>query len=676
MPIPLQGSNPYLQGNTQPLQGGSVANVLQPVVNPTAPPAPAPKPAPIPAPKPAIKPTVQPAVNPVQPAQPAAPQTFGFLNGSQYDINGNPVAAPTNTPANQPFITDPSRALADAAAQAGLSVDDYIKLATNGSGLSQQEKDKVYSDYGITDLEKQVFTPPSKTTEQLYTEAYNMAGLADLKKRIADLDTQINSKRQKLTDAQGVVNENPWLSEASRIGRTKRLNDQVQADIGNLVDQREQLRELYNTGIGEVNNLVTRSTTDFSNNQLLNTQKLAFLTDKAEKQITQKQTERANASLASLPAFLQAKAKAQKPDTIGTAETGYFRWNPTTGTFEQVIAPKTNTLEDAYKLLQIQKLQQEIAGGGNPNELLSVGDAQTLGVPYGTTKGQALSMGLTPQKPATDAQNQAAGYATRLDQAGKILDSLATDISGYGLVKFKAEQLAPNPLKSSTFQSYEQAARNFINAVLRRESGAAIAQSEFDNAYKQYLPYPGDSASTLAQKKANREAVLQGLVRSAGSAYGNTQAGVNPSDPLGLFNSVGKTSASTPYLKTLGPITGLNGSSLWQYGLDVDLKIGDPVKSPVSGTVIAAAPNGGFGNQVKIRTSDGKEIWLSHLQSGVVKVGQTVLAGQLIGYGGNTGNTIAGKGGDGSHLDITMKEASGKLLSAPQVKSFLDKIYV
>jgi hypothetical protein len=48
-------------------------------------------------------------------------------------------------------------------------------------------------------------------------------------------------------------------------------------------------------------------------------------------------------------------------------------------------------------------------------------------------------------------------------------------------------------LRSRGAQKYDQAKADFINAQLRRESGAAIAQSEFSNADKQYFPVPGDT---------------------------------------------------------------------------------------------------------------------------------------------------------------------------------------
>lgn len=148
-------------------------------------------------------------------------------------------------------------------------------------------------------------------------------------------------------------------------------------------------------------------------------------------------------------------------------------------------------------------------------------------------------------------------------------------------------------------------------------------------------------------------------------------------DPLGIlsaspFNSVGNTSASTTsYLKNYGAVTG-EGSPYWKWGLDVDLKKGDPVFSPVSGVVVQAGDNGdGFGNRVGIRTPKGNIVYLSHLDGVNVKVGQTVSKNQLVGKGGNTGKTIATGGGDGSHLDITVKKPDGSYFTAAEVRQRL-----
>ena len=52
--------------------------------------------------------------------------------------------------------------------------------------------------------------------------------------------------------------------------------------------------------------------------------------------------------------------------------------------------------------------------------------------------------------------------------------------------------------------------------MLRQESGAAIANSEFENAKKQYFPQYGDKPAVIAQKRANREQVIKGFARQAG----------------------------------------------------------------------------------------------------------------------------------------------------------------
>lgn len=68
-------------------------------------------------------------------------------------------------------------------------------------------------------------------------------------------------------------------------------------------------------------------------------------------------------------------------------------------------------------------------------------------------------------------------------------------------------------------QRFVQSQRDFVNAVLRKESGAAISQSEFDNARKQYFPMPGDSPEVIAQKRTNRMTEIEGLMAGAGKGY-------------------------------------------------------------------------------------------------------------------------------------------------------------
>jgi len=123
-------------------------------------------------------------------------------------------------------------------------------------------------------------------------------------------------------------------------------------------------------------------------------------------------------------------------------------------------------------------------------------------------------------RPPSQAEYLASTYAGRMVQSEEVFERISDDIVGMNVLSFSSQQWADSPtLQSDTMQAYMQAARNFINALLRRESGAVIADSEFDSAEKQYLPLPNDSADTMRQKAANRQYVTDTMVRSAGAAY-------------------------------------------------------------------------------------------------------------------------------------------------------------
>ena len=75
---------------------------------------------------------------------------------------------------------------------------------------------------------------------------------------------------------------------------------------------------------------------------------------------------------------------------------------------------------------------------------------------------------------------------------------------------------ATNWLNSDQQQSYEQAKRNFVSAILRKESGAAIADSEFVNEDKKYFPQTNDSPATIEQKARARDLAIEALKAQAG----------------------------------------------------------------------------------------------------------------------------------------------------------------
>jgi len=118
------------------------------------------------------------------------------------------------------------------------------------------------------------------------------------------------------------------------------------------------------------------------------------------------------------------------------------------------------------------------------------------------------------EKPMTDAQSKAALFGSRMEASNNVIEKLegngtTTSIpgarTGFGI------GAVLNTVSSSEQQQLNQAKRDFVNAVLRRESGAVISDAEFANAEQQYFPQIGDSKEVIAQKAANRRLAIRGV---------------------------------------------------------------------------------------------------------------------------------------------------------------------
>ena len=71
---------------------------------------------------------------------------------------------------------------------------------------------------------------------------------------------------------------------------------------------------------------------------------------------------------------------------------------------------------------------------------------------------------------------------------------------------------------SDEYLQFQQAKTNFVTAVLRKESGAAISAEEFANEDKKYFPQPGDNEKLIEQKRKARELAIQNLKNESGRA--------------------------------------------------------------------------------------------------------------------------------------------------------------
>lgn len=183
------------------------------------------------------------------------------------------------------------------------------------------------------------------------------------------------------------------------------------------------------------------------------------------------------------------------------------------------------------------------SAGGQPQQMSGSQPAsnqppQQQMQPQTQMPGQTTPKGniqITPPKVTVD-EKEAATFADRMNTSGGLIEQFEGAGLGVWDQAVRGNDYIPDFLEnwmvSDDFQNFDQARRDFINAQLRRESGAVISAEEFDNANKQYFPQPGDTKEVLEQKRRNRQTVVDGMKRSAGPTYGRSNN--DGADPLGI----------------------------------------------------------------------------------------------------------------------------------------------
>lgn len=99
----------------------------------------------------------------------------------------------------------------------------------------------------------------------------------------------------------------------------------------------------------------------------------------------------------------------------------------------------------------------------------------------------------------------------------------------------------------------------------------------------------------------------------------------------------------------------LTGTSRVHTGVDLGAAAGTPIRAAAAGTVVVAGPMGGYGNAVDIRHADGTTTRYAHQSRLLVRAGQQVAAGQVIGLVGSTGAST------GPHLHFEVRTSAGAI---------------
>lgn len=161
--------------------------------------------------------------------------------------------------------------------------------------------------------------------------------------------------------------------------------------------------------------------------------------------------------------------------------------------------------------------EQERAAGREPLTVLEYEQAKKgNGFSVTTADGTTVQMGGSG-KPLTEGQSKDTVYVTRAEGALPIINDLGSELMNPVArgVEGDPTGVARGALQSEDFQKAQQAGKEFLQAILRKDTGAAITPQETAEYGTVYLPVPGDSPGVLEQKRLSRiravEAIKAGL---------------------------------------------------------------------------------------------------------------------------------------------------------------------
>lgn len=183
----------------------------------------------------------------------------------------------------------------------------------------------------------------------------------------------------------------------------------------------------------------------------------------------------------------------------------------------------------------------------------------------------------TMAKPFTEGQSKDVVYATRARGALEAFEPIAEAMTSFGdrAANMDPTGIIRGAVQSDEFQVAQNAGNEFLQAILRKDTGAAITEQEQELYGKTYLPQPGDNEQVLKEKaRARRRAIAaieagmspaqmiaqeRGL-RAAGSEGREAPpAGIDPEDwefltpeERSLFGGSGAANPSEPAADAAG----------------------------------------------------------------------------------------------------------------------------
>lgn len=434
-----------------------------------------------------IKAPTTPTNTPVSTAQPnpatanATPYTQGGVSNEQAQqnlLNGgltgkNLTAAQSSLSASQQGHAAAQASGAAAPQEAGIGMSAAQTAMANANTGYAPPPDIVQA---VTDAHQKTmddYTKAMTSQDQgkslvdQYKDFTNQLGIPALNTQLMNMKNVIDGTEDDIRNE--VTKAGGFATDSQVLAMTNARNKTMIQNYNNLLQTRSDALQQVAT----LSNLSAQDRT-YASQQI--DRQLNF--DQAQETFATKALENAQSSIQkSIDNYGAASVLKQ---ALATGDpTAVARINATMGNgFDLHTAAAHPTLDEQVKQAQLSNIYSEISSRNNP-----------------------------APKPQTQAQVVAQGYAQRAMAANATISKLGsqfTDITAIG-------GHLPSFLQSGNRQAYEQAKREFVNSVLRPESGASISPSEFASAEKEYFPQQGDSASAVYNKAIDRQLKINSL---------------------------------------------------------------------------------------------------------------------------------------------------------------------
>lgn len=202
-------------------------------------------------------------------------------------------------------------------------------------------------------------------------------------------------------------------------------------------------------------------------------------------------------------------AKPAGSDNLVNAGDGRL-YNPNTQ--EWIVAPQTGSQNFRQASPEEANRYGAQAGQFGPDgRFYPINPPQGTSLQVDPTTGAVTFNQGAGVKPLTEGQSKDAVFSTRARGALQILDPIDRALASAVDRVAGSVPVAGNYLTSEQYQKANNAGKEFLQAILRKDTGAAITKEETAEYGDVYLPRPGDSDAVIAQKRQARSRALAAI---------------------------------------------------------------------------------------------------------------------------------------------------------------------